>query len=250
MNKVALVTGGTRGIGLGIAKALLEEGYKVAIVSRKKNNVCERDLQSHKDSFCFIQGDISRGEHRLKILNDALEAFGRIDVLVNNAGIAPRERCDLLDLTEDSMQEVMNVNLMGTFFLTQIVAKHMMKQNSEGEYRIINISSISAYTSSINRGEYCISKAGLSMATKLFADRLAISNIKVFEIRPGIIHTDMTAGVKEKYDNLIDKGLTPIKRWGEPEDVANMVTLLCSHKVAFSTGDVFNVDGGFHLRRL
>jgi 3-oxoacyl-[acyl-carrier protein] reductase len=182
-----------------------------------------------------------------------LENFGRIDVLINNAGVAPKTRMDLLETTEESMDHVLGINLKGTFFLTQLVANVMTRQlerDPDSRPKIINISSVSAYTSSVNRGEYCISKAGLSMVTSLFADRLAEYGILVYEIRPGIIKTDMTAAVQEKYDRLIEQGLTPVKRWGVPQDIADAVSVLCSGKLGFSTGEVLNVDGGFHLRRL
>jgi NAD(P)-dependent dehydrogenase (short-subunit alcohol dehydrogenase family) len=182
-----------------------------------------------------------------------MDTFGKIDLLVNNAGVAPKERLDLLNMTEESLDYVLDINLKGTLFLTQLVANQMIytiKSGKTDNPRIINISSISAYTASINRGEYCIAKAGVGMLTKLFADRLAEYGILVYEIRPGIIATDMTSTVKDKYDDLIDNGLTPIKRWGMPEDVANAVSALCSNNFLFSTGEVINVDGGFHIRRL
>ena len=179
-----------------------------------------------------------------------MESFGRIDVLVNVAGVAPRVRRDLLEMTEESYDEVMNINLKGTLFLTIAAAKEMIKNEGERKGAIVNISSMSAYTSSVNRGEYCISKAGVSMITTLFADRLAEYGIPVNEVRPGIIATGMTEKVKEKYDALIAGGLLPEKRWGQPEDVAKAVWALVSGALPYVTGQAINVDGGFHIRRL
>jgi NAD(P)-dependent dehydrogenase (short-subunit alcohol dehydrogenase family) len=201
----------------------------------------------------FVETDISDKESREHLVYECIKEFGKIDVLVNNAGVAPRVRADLLEISEESMDFVLDINLKGTFFLTQLVANKMIGWVEKGEQtnpRIINVSSISAYTSSVNRPEYCISKAGISMMTKLFADRLAEYGILVYEVRPGIVMTDMTSKVKEKYDKLIGDGLTPIKRWGLPEDVANAVSSLCSDGFLFSTGQVVNVDGGFNIRRL
>jgi NAD(P)-dependent dehydrogenase (short-subunit alcohol dehydrogenase family) len=254
--KVALVTGASRGIGNAIAERLSQEGYAIAAVSTSDAAGVEENLdriRRHNQPFIYIRNSIATGAEREEILNKCLAAFGRLDVLVNNAGVAPKARLDLLDLTEESMDHVLGINLKGTFFLTQLAARQMVKELEDGhEIRpiIINISSISAYTASINRGEYCISKAGVSMLTSLFAERLAEYGINVYEIRPGIIRTDMTAGVVQKYDSLIKNGLTPFKRWGTPEDVADAVSVLCSGKLSFSTGEVLNVDGGFHIRRL
>ena len=182
------------------------------------------------------------------------QRFGRLDLLVNNAGMAPRQRLDILEATAESFDELIDVNLKGPFFLTQAAANYMLNSREKlgADYRpkIITISSVSAYTASVNRGDYCISKAGLSMVTSLFAARLAADGINVYEIRPGIIATDMTSAVKEKYDSLIAHGLTPIPRWGEPDDVARAVCAIAQDLLPFSTGEVINVDGGFHLRRL
>lgn len=254
--KVAIVTGGTRGIGNTIAVQLAEEGYAVVVTGTSSEEKVGENLNLIKDKgqpFIYIQSDISSKEDRQKILTQTIDSFGRIDILVNNAGVAPKVRADLLDITEESMNYVLDINLKGPFYLTQAVAKLMIDEinNVEGiKPKIINISSVSAYTSSTNRGEYCISKAGISMMTLLYADRLAEYGINVYEIRPGIICTDMTSVVKEKYDTLISNGLTPIKRWGHPKDVANAVSVLCCDKLSFSTGEVINVDGGFHIRRL
>ncbi len=242
--KVALVTGGTRGIGLGIARRLASAGYYVAITGRRKVEELSPDLQ---ENFLCIQADNSNADDRKSALDSVLERWGRIDLLVNNAGIAPSVRADLLDMQPESMHQLLDVNLVGPFFLTQLVAKQMVRQ---GSGMIINISSMSSYVVSVNRGEYCISKAGLSMMTKLYAVRLAEEGIPVYEIRPGIINTDMTSAVSRRYDELIENGLTPIKRWGQPEDVAEAVALLAENRIPFSTGEVLNVDGGFHLTRL
>ena len=241
MSKVALITGGSRGIGRGVADLLYEKGYQVAITSRRP-----ADDEAQKKFLC-ICADNSSAEDREKAVLAVLEKYDRIDLLVNNAGIAPRVRADLLDMSEDSMNELLNVNLVGPFFLTQRVAKEMIKQ---GSGMIVNVTSMSSYVVSTNRGEYCISKAGLSMATQLYAARLAEYGIPVYEIRPGIIRTDMTSGVTAKYDALIEGGITPIKRWGEPEDIAKAVYMLSQELLPFSTGEVINVDGGFHLQRL
>ncbi len=200
-----------------------------------------------------VQADIGSSEDRATLVDAVMAAYGHIDLLVNNAGMAPRVRADLLETGEASYDEVMAVNLKGPFFLTQRVANAMLSSLRTGAAtapQIINIGSISAYTSSTNRGEYCISKAGLAMMTALFADRLAGEGIRVYEVRPGVIDTDMTSGVKARYDKLIGEGLTPIQRWGVPDDVAKAVVAIAEGNLPFSTGEVINVDGGFHLRRL
>jgi 3-oxoacyl-[acyl-carrier protein] reductase len=261
--KIAIVTGASRGIGNSIAVKLAEEGYTLCMVSTTDENKLTDQINRVKEknqSVLYVKGDISKEEDRQNIVKSVMNRFGRIDVLVNNAGVAPKIRKDLLETTEDNMDYVLKINLYGTFFLTQIVANQMInyidenktKNNISWDYRpkIINISSISSYTSSTNRGEYCISKAGISMVTTLFADRLANYGINVYEIRPGIIKTDMTSTVLNKYSDLIESGLLPIKRWGFPEDIANAVLVLCSGKLDYSTGEIINVDGGFHLRRL
>ena len=201
----------------------------------------------------YVQGSLGEAQDRDRLVDKVLDEFGRIDVLVNNAGVAPKVRMDILETTIESFDFVVNTNLKGTFFLTQRVANEMIKKKQKDDnYNpiIINISSMSAYTSSTSRGEYCISKAGISMVTKLFADRLAEYGINVYEIRPGIIATDMTSTVKDRYDALIEERLLPIKRWGYPEDIAKAVWALCSGLLPYSTGEVINVDGGFHIRRL
>jgi len=241
MKKTVLITGGSRGIGRGIAELMYEKGWNVAITSRR-----EADPQAQEKFLC-IRADNADAQDRERAVHTVLEKFGKIDLLVNNAGIAPRVRADLLEMSEESMHELLQVNLVAPFFLTQRVAKEMIAQ---GGGMIINITSMSAYTVSTNRGEYCISKAGLSMTTQLYAARLAEYGIPVYEIRPGIIKTDMTGGVAAKYDALIEGGITPIKRWGYPEDIAKAVYMLSQELLPFSTGEVINVDGGFHIQRL
>jgi NAD(P)-dependent dehydrogenase (short-subunit alcohol dehydrogenase family) len=201
----------------------------------------------------ILRGDISSTDDRDKLVTLAKSKFGRCDLLVNNAGVAPSKRMDLLEATEESFDRVLGINLKGPYFLTQQVANWMIEQkkaNPDRAFRIVSTGSISSYTSSPARGEYCVSKAGISMMTKLYADRLAEYDIGVFEISPGIIATDMTSVVKDKYDKLIAEGLTPIKRWGQPEDIAKAVGAIAEGRLDFSTGQVINVDGGFHLRRL
>ncbi len=253
-HKVALVTGSARGIGYGITQRLVKEGYAVVVndianLSEVKGKIDE--LMSCGNPVLYAQGDMSVDNGRKEVVTRIMDEFGRIDLLVNNAGVAPKERLDLLETSEESFDFVTKINLRGTFFMTQLVANTMISLLDKGiKPRIINISSMSAYTSSTNRPEYCISKAGISMITKLFADRLAEYGIGVFEIQPGIIFTDMTSTVTDKYNKLIDAGITPIKRWGYPEDIANAVSVLASGMLDFSTGQVINVDGGFHIRRL
>jgi len=238
---IAVVTGASRGIGRSIAENLEQQGYHVVYAARTKP-------EGLRAESTFIPCDISIAEDRQRLLDETITRFGKVDLLVNNAGVAPLKRLDILETTQESFQRLMNINLEANFFMCQLFANQMISQNSP--CRIINIASISSYTSSVNRGEYCISKAGLSMVTQLFADRLAEYDIGVFEIRPGVILTDMTAGVQEKYGRLINDGLTPTKRFGQPQDVANAVIAIADGRFDFSTGQVFNVDGGFHIRRL
>lgn len=254
--KVAVVTGSARGIGNAIAYQLALDGYGVAMIDVIDESKVQENIQRVKsvgNEVLYVTGDIMSAESRKDAVDTIMSKFGRVDVLVNNAGVAPRVRNDILNTTEESFDFVIGVNLKGTFFLTQMVANIMVNEvkTMEGfKPKIVNISSNSAYTSSTSRGEYCISKAGVSMITTLFADRLAEYKIGVYEIRPGIIATDMTSTVKDKYDKLINNGLTPIKRWGYPEDIANAVSVFCSDKLNYSTGEILNVDGGFHIRRL
>lgn len=254
--KIAVVTGSRRGIGLGIAKKLAENGYLVvmsATVSKEEVTDLLSEFDENGWKADYIRCDIADSMDRKNLVDTVMERYGRIDVFVNNAGVAPLERKDVLETTEESFDRLMNTNLKGTFFLTQLAANAMLgKKEQIKEYapRIINISSVSVYASSTNRGEYCISKAGISMVTTLFADRLAEVGIPVFEIRPGIILTDMTEKVKDKYRKMIDDGITPIRRFGTPEDVADSVLAACSGLMDFSSGQVLNADGGFHIRRL
>ncbi len=240
--KVALVTGVAGGIGIATAKKLLENGASVVGM-----DVVPEMKESIGREFTYFKGDLSDKNSRENYVKAAVEKYGKIDILVNVAGVAPKVRADILEMTEESYDFVMNINTKGTLFLTQAVA-NVMKEQKSGS--IVNISSMSAYTSSTSRGEYCISKAGVTMITTLFADRLAEFGIAVNEIRPGIIATGMTDKVKEKYDNLIEGGLLPIKRWGQPEDIANAVWTLCNGSLPYVTGQSIDVDGGFHIRRL
>jgi 3-oxoacyl-[acyl-carrier protein] reductase len=254
--RVVLVTGAGRGIGRGIALALAEQHWRV-IVNYRENAVAAGEtvatIQSFQGNAIALQADIANSNDRTNLVEQILTTYGRIDLLVNNAGMAPRQRRDILEATEASYDEVMSVNLKGPFFLTQHVARVMIDLKSKGVIespRIINIGSMSAYTSSTNRSEYCLSKAGMGMMTLLFADRLAEHGINVYEVRPGIIATDMTHVVTDKYDKLIAEGLTPIRRWGQPEDVAKMVVAIAEGFLPFSTGEIINIDGGIHFRRL
>ena len=256
MKYVALITGGSRGIGLGIAHALVKEGYRVAINGvRPIQQVVEtlNDLKADGGEVVYCQGDIANPDERKKIVEEIKNQWGDLHVLVNNAGIAPKERKDILEADEKSYDRLMNVNLKGPYFLTQQVANWMIKQkikNPKNPFTIINISSVSATTASVNRGDYCISKAGISMATKLWAARLGEFDIPVYEIQPGVIRTDMTAGVIEKYDKLIAEGLTIQKRWGNPEDLGKTVVALASGMIPYATGQVIKTDGGMTIQTL
>jgi NAD(P)-dependent dehydrogenase (short-subunit alcohol dehydrogenase family) len=251
--KVVLITGGTQGIGLGIAKEFLKKKYFVIVCARHQPK--DPIFQNDKNNILFIACDIAIPEQRILMIEQIIEKKQRLDVLVNNAGVAPLERKDLLEATEESFERVLKINLQGPYFLTQKIANYMIKikqSNSIPNYQpcIINISSISAFTSSPLRGEYCVSKAGLSMMTKLYADRLSEYEILVYEIQPGIISTLMTEGVKEKYNKLIKEGLIPLKRWGTPEDIGKAACALANGQIPYSTGQILNLDGGFHLHRL
>lgn len=264
MNPVALITGASRGIGRGIALELAALGYDLVInysgnekAARETAHACveaagkaNRKLRAE-----ICQADIGNGEYRRRLIDFTRKTFGRLDLLVNNAGVAPEVRADILEASEESFDRLININVKGPYFLTQLAAKWMIEQvrNASDKTRapkIVTISSVSAYTASVNRGDYCVSKAALSMLTPLFAARLAEHGIGVYEIRPGIIETDMTAAVKEKYDALFKQGVTPIPRWGKPEDVGKAVAAIAQGSLPYSTGEVINVDGGFHLRRL
>ncbi len=260
--QIALVTGASRGIGRAIAVALAREGWPVAINYRGNLEAAvetQRLVEQAGSRGIIIQADVAQADERNHLVEQTLASFGRIDLLVNNAGMAPRQRVDILETTEASYDEVMAVNLKGPFFLTQRVARVMLellKANVIERPKIINIGSMSAYASSVNRAEYCLSKAGIAMMTALYADRLAGAGadaqhgINVYEIRPGIIETDMTSGPHARYDRLIAEGVTPIRRWGQPDDVARAVVAIAQDQLPFSTGEVINVDGGFHLRRM
>jgi 3-oxoacyl-[acyl-carrier protein] reductase len=267
MNPVALITGASRGIGRGIALALAAEGYDL-VINYASNAAAvtqtSMDCQTAAEAAgrriraeCF-QADVADTVAREALVTFTREAYGRIDLLVNNAGVAPTRRADILDADETSFDRLIHINVKGPYFLTQRVARWMIAQQEAAVPaataatvpKIVTISSISAYTASTNRGDYCLAKAALSMLTPLFAARLADHGIMVYEIRPGIIATDMTQAVTAKYDALIANGLTPIRRWGTPEDVGRAVVAIARNAFPFSTGEVINVDGGFHLRIL
>ncbi len=243
----AVITGGSRGIGLGIAKELLQEGFTVFISARSESEEIVKLCEKYGDKVNFVPCDISDIGDIEKLVSFVNEKTDKIDLLVNNAGVAPKERKDILEITPEDFGFVTDINLRGTFFVTQ---KFIPLLRENGTSRIVNISSMSAYTASVNRGEYCISKAGISMITKLFAARLAEYGISVIEIRPGIIETDMTAKVKEKYEKMIENGITPIKRMGKPEDVAKCVSSIAKGCFDFCTGTVIDCDGGFNVRCL
>jgi len=264
MNQVALVTGASRGIGRGIALELARLGFNLVInyaanATAAKRTAAECLVKAKaarkKIRAEICQADISKSSDRKKLIEFTRKKFGRLDLLVNNAGVAPDVRADVLDASEESFNRLIAINVKGPYFLTQLAAKWMIEQVQSSKSKaqspkIVTVSSISAYTASTNRGDYCVSKAALSMLTPLFASRLAEHGINVYEIRPGIVATDMTGPVKKKYDWLIGEGLTPIKRWGMPEDAGKAVAAIAQDLLPFSTGEVINVDGGFHLRRL
>jgi len=265
MNKrpVAIVTGGSRGIGRAIAFELARLGYDLLVAyydldadGRTDDSAAEASRAAiiKAGAACeAVLADVADASGRASLIERAQSAFGRCDMLVNNAGVAPRQRLDILEATEESYDRVMGINLKGPYFLTQAVANWMIEQvaaDPDRRCRIVNVSSISAYAASPSRGEYCLSKAGVAMMTQLFAARLAEHIIGVFEVRPGIVTTDMTAAVKDKYDALIADGLTPIRRWGQPEDIAAAVGAIAEGRLDFAPGQVLDVDGGFHIRRL
>jgi len=256
VKKVALVTGGSRGIGLGVATHLAKEGFDLAINGvRDESQVGEakKILNELGAKVIYCQGSVASSADRKSIIQKVKDEFGVLNALVNNAGIAPRERRDILETTEESFDEVISTNLKGSYFLTQLAANWMVDQKKADQNFfgcIINVSSISATVVSINRGEYCVSKAGLSMVTQLFATRLGEFDIPVYEVRPGVIATDMTSAVTAKYDKLIADGLTVQKRWGYPDDIGSVVASLASGKFPYSTGSVIMVDGGLTIPRL
>ncbi|MDP3913092.1 MAG: 3-ketoacyl-ACP reductase [Bacteroidota bacterium] len=254
--RVALITGGTRGIGLGIATELAKAGFDLAVNGIREETLVKpvlEELNSFGVSVAYFRGDVSKTEDRQQMVDNILERFGRINVLVNNAGIAPPERKDILEATEESFEHVLNVNLQGPYFLTQLVANKMIeskKQFPEEFFCIINVSSVSATVASVNRGEYCISKAGIAMATKLWAARLGEFDIPVYEIQPGVIRTDMTSGVQEKYDRLFQEGMAIQQRWGKPSDIGKVAAAMATGSMPYSTGQVVQVDGGMTIQRL
>jgi NAD(P)-dependent dehydrogenase (short-subunit alcohol dehydrogenase family) len=259
MNPVSLITGSSRGIGRGIALELAKAATHDLVINFAGNEaaalecktLCEQ-ASGGKVRVEIVQGDISAAADRKRLVAFVKQTFGRLDLLVNNAGVAPDVRADLLDAGEESFDRLININLKGPYFLTQLAAKLMIESPALEKFpkAVVNVTSISAYTVSTNRGDYCIAKAGLAMMTKLYAVRLAEFGINVFEIQPGVIATDMTGPVKEKYDKLFAEGLTPINRWGLPSDIGRSVVAVASGAFPYSTGQVFNVDGGFHLRTI
>jgi NAD(P)-dependent dehydrogenase (short-subunit alcohol dehydrogenase family) len=256
---VSLVTGAGRGIGRGIAVELAKLGHAVVINYAGNAGAAEECLRLAREAGgdgLIAQADVSVAADRERLVRETMDAYGRIDLLVNNAGVAPNVRADILDADEESFDRLININLKGPYFLTQLVARRMIAQAQRGDVnafglpRIVTVTSISAYTASVNRGDYCVAKAGLAMMTSLYAARLAEYGIHVYEVRPGVIATDMTGGVKEKYDRLIEQGAWPIRRWGRPEDVGRAVASIARGDLPYSTGEVINIDGGFHLRIL
>lgn len=256
MKKTALITGGSRGIGFGIAIELAKAGFSLAINGVRPQKAVQPILDGLKmfgHEVIYAKGNVSKKEDRQNIFDTVISAFGHLNVLVNNAGIAPRERKDILEASEEIYDEVLEINLKGPYFLTQLFANHMVKQkreNSGFQCSIINVSSVSASVASINRGEYCISKAGIAMATKLWAARLGEFDIPVYEIQPGVIKTDMTSAVTEKYDRMFEEGLSIQKRWGLPEDIGKVAAAMATGMLPYSTGQVVMVDGGMTIQRL
>lgn len=256
MAQVAFITGGSRGIGFGIAEHLADEGFNLAINGvRPEEQVKDAvdQLKAKKVDVIYCQGDVSEREARNKMLDQINDHYGRLDVLVNNAGISPKERKDILEASEESYDQVMDTNLKSAYFLTQAVANWMIKQkekNNAFKGCIINVSSISATVVSLNRGEYCVAKAGMSMATQLFAARLGEFDIPVYEVRPGLTKTDMTSAVVDKYTRLIEEGITVQKRWGYPEDVGKAVASFARGDFPYATGQYITIDGGLTIPRL
>jgi NAD(P)-dependent dehydrogenase (short-subunit alcohol dehydrogenase family) len=261
MPAVALVTGGNRGIGLGITRQLLQDGYAVSILATREEPADVladlRELAGADDRVRYVRGSVADPADHARYVQDAVDAWGRLDVLVNNAGVGPTVRDDILDAGTESFDRVLGINLRGPYFLTQTFARAVLDLRGPLDglpdrpvATIVNVSSISATTVSTNRGDYCISKAGVAMATQLWAARLAPEGIVVYEVRPGVVATDMTAGVTEKYDALLAGGLAPMPRWGKPADVGGAVRMLVRGEAPYSTGEVFHVDGGMHIARL
>ncbi len=258
---VVLITGASRGLGRGIAQRVAELGCSIGIhyasntaAAKETIDLCKKKQSRKEQGFVAIQADISSDEERRSLVKKMVQEFGRVDALVNNAGIGPKERKDITEMSELSFDEVLGTNLRGPHFLTQLVVKHWLKSKAKpllpGGLAVIFISSVSAEMASIHRGEYCVSKAGLSMVAKLWAARLSGEGINVFELRPGIMATDMTSGVKQKYDKMLNEGIVPQRRWGEPDDVGLAVKAILSGHFPFSSGSVIHVDGGLTLPRL
>src|SRR5438477_1422293 len=253
---VALITGASRGIGRAIAMRLAHDGYAVTVNYHSNHQAADevvREIAQAGGQAIAIQADVAASSDRQHLVDETLTRFGRLDCLVNNAGITSLGRKDLLDATEESWDTVFSTNLKGPFFLAQLAARQMIALIDAAKLpraTIINVSSISAYAISTNRADYCMAKAAMQTMTWLFADRLAEHQINVYEVCPGVIASDMTAPVKEKYDQLIADGLSPIRRWGQPEDVASAVAMLAAGQLPFSTGERINIDCGFHIRRL
>ncbi|MCX6220041.1 MAG: 3-ketoacyl-ACP reductase [Bacteroidia bacterium] len=256
MKKIALITGGTRGIGLGIAIELAKAGFNLALSGKREESSVASVLEELAElgsEVAYFRSDVSVTADRQQLVDSVRKRFGKVNVLVNNAGIAPSERRDILDATEESFEQVLHVNLQGPYFLTQLIANQMIevkKQVPDEFFCIINVSSVSASFASTNRGEYCISKAGIAMATKLWATRLGEFDIPVYEIQPGVIRTDMTYGVQKKYDALFQNGMAIQSRWGAPEDVGRVVAAMATGSMPYSTGQVVMVDGGMSVPRL
>jgi NAD(P)-dependent dehydrogenase (short-subunit alcohol dehydrogenase family) len=257
MSRVALVTGGNRGIGQGITRRLLADGFAVSILATREEPADVLAELRALGEVRYVRGSVAEPQDHQRYLQDAVRAWGRLDVLVNNAGVGPTVRDDLLDASTESFDRVLGINLRGPYFLTQAFARAVIglrrpldEAPEQPVATIVNVSSISATAVSTNRGDYCISKAGVAMATQLWAARLASEGIVVYEVRPGVIATDMTAGATEKYDALFAAGLAPMPRWGRPADVAGAVGMLVAGRTPYSTGEVFHVDGGMHIPRL
>jgi NAD(P)-dependent dehydrogenase (short-subunit alcohol dehydrogenase family) len=256
---VVLVTGASRGLGRGIAVRAAKLGCSVAVnyvrdagAADETVRLCTGQQVSAGQRFVPVQADISSGDDRARLVSATIEQLGRVDAVVSNAGVAPLVRADITETSEESFDRVMKTNLYGPYFLIQRVVNYWLGDRPEpylaGGFKVIIISSVSANTASVNRGEYCISKAGLGMVTQLWAVRLATEGVQVFELRPGVMETDMTGKVKEKYDRLIAEGLVPMRRWGQPEDVGEAVAAILEGRFPYTTGDVFNIDGGMQLR--
>ena len=255
MKKTAIITGGSRGIGFGAAKSLAQDGYNIAVLDVNAFEDYQdnfEELEKMGADYLYYQGDITVKEDRENFIKSVVEKYGDIDVLVNNAGVAPLVRNDILEMTEESFDRVLRINTKGPMFMTQLVANQMLKQPVKGRRRgvIVNITSSSVTVSSPSRAEYCVSKAGVAALTSVYADRLAGDGIQVYEIRPGVIDTDMTKVVHKKYSDLIDAGVFPIARWGTPEDIGEAVSAFCSEKFIYSTGNYIDLDGGFHIKHL